>query len=300
VDVTRPSIARVYDYLLGGKDNFPADRADAARLMEVSPELARLARQNREFLGRAVRWVAAQGVDQFLDLGSGLPTTANTHQVAQSVRPGARVVYLDRDPVVVIHGTALLTGDGTTAAVRADITRPRSVLAHPEVTGLIDFARPAAIVAAMVLHFLPAAQARQVMRDLAAALAPGSYLIISVGCGVPAVAQRLAREYAAGSLHNHSADDIASFFAGAPLCRPPGLVFAGDWEPEAAARPPVLTGAHVLAGVARLPGPGSLGQLCRSPPVRTAAPGEGPGTGRWSLRDAGLPERRSARSALPA
>jgi O-methyltransferase involved in polyketide biosynthesis len=253
IDVTRPSIARVWDFLLGGKDNFPADRADAARLIEVSPELARLARQNREFLGRAVRWVAAQGVAQFLDLGSGLPTTANTHQVAQQALPGARVAYVDHDPMVIIHATALLTGDGTTTAVRADITRPRAVLNHPEVLSLIDPRRPVAVVAAMVLHFLPATQAREIMRSFTESLAPGSYLIISAGCGAPEVGARLTEEYDAGPLYNHSPDEVASFFAGADLITPPGLTFAADWTPAIPAPCPVLRGAHVLAGVARVP-----------------------------------------------
>jgi O-methyltransferase involved in polyketide biosynthesis len=230
------------------------DRAEAARLLEVSPRLARLARDNRRFLGQAVRWVAARGVTQFLDLGAGLPTGTSTHQAAQSVAPGARVVYVDRDPMVVVHGTALLTGDGTTAVVRADIGRPRSVLAHPGVRELLDFGQPVAVIAALVLHFFPAGQAREVMAALAAGLAPGSYLIVSVGCGVPEVGDRLAKEYEAGSLHNHTREDIRSFFAGAEMVTPPGLVFAGDWEPGAVAPYPVLTGAHVLAGVGRLPG----------------------------------------------
>jgi O-methyltransferase involved in polyketide biosynthesis len=253
IDVTRPNIARIWDYLLSGKDNYPADRAEAARLIGISPELARLARQNREFLGRAVRWVAAQGVAQFLDLGSGLPTTANTHEVAQQVIPRARVAYVDLDPMVVIHATALLTGDGTTTAVRADITRPRALLDHPEVLALIDPRQPVAVIAAMVLHFLPAIQAREVMRSFAESLAPGSYLIISAGCGAPEVGARLTEEYDAGPLYNHSPDEVASFFAGADLITPPGLTFAADWTPAIPAPCPVLRGAHVLAGVARVP-----------------------------------------------
>ncbi|HEX4834665.1 MAG TPA: SAM-dependent methyltransferase, partial [Trebonia sp.] len=223
------------------------------RLLAVSPHLARLARDNRAFLDRAVGWVAARGVRQFLDLGSGLPATANTHQAAQAVAPDARVVYVDRDAMVVVHSMALLTGDGSTAAVRADITRPRSVLGHPGVLEMIDFRQPVAVIAAMVLHFMDPGQARDVMGTLAAALAPGSYLIVSVGCGDREVGGRLAREYAAGNLHNHAPDDIASFFAGARL-EPPGIVHAADWQPGAAVRRPALTGAHVLAGVGRLPG----------------------------------------------
>jgi hypothetical protein len=253
IDTSRPNIARVYDYLIGGKGNFPPDRQEAARLLGVAPSLARLARDNRRFLGLAVRWVAAQGVTQFLDLGAGLPTGASTHEVAQAVSPEARVVYVDNDPVVVLHALAL-TGDGSTAAVRADIGRPRSVLSHPDVQGLLDLREPMAVVMAMTLHFFTAERAREVMAAYAAALAPGSFLIVSVGCGVPEVGERLVKEYGAGSLHNHSPADIGSFFAGAELVTPPGLVFAGDWEPGTTPSVPVLTGAHVLAGVGRVAG----------------------------------------------
>ncbi|HEX4833153.1 MAG TPA: SAM-dependent methyltransferase [Trebonia sp.] len=259
VDITRPNIARVYDHLIGGKDNFAVDRAEAARLLAVSPRLARLARDNRRFLGQAVRWVAAQGVRQFLDLGAGLPTGTSTHQAAQSVDPDVRVVYVDHDPMVVVHGTALLTGDGSTAVARADISRPRAVLTHPDVQALLDLSQPTAVIAAMVLHFFPAGQARAIMATLAAALAPGSYLIVSAGCGVPEVGDQLVKEYEAGPLHNHSPGQIATFFAGADLMTPPGLAFAGDWEPGTVPPPPRLTGIHVLAGVARLPpAPGLL------------------------------------------
>ncbi|HEX4830876.1 MAG TPA: SAM-dependent methyltransferase [Trebonia sp.] len=253
IDTSLPNIARVYDFLIGGKDNFEVDRTEAERLLEVSPRLARLARDNRAFLGRAVQYVAAQGVRQFIDLGAGLPTGTSTHQSAQAVQPGARVVYVDRDPVVVVHATALLTGDGTTVAVRADITRPRAILFHPEVNDLLNLREPVGLVAAMVLHFMPAAQARAIMRTLAAGLAPGSYLIISAGCGVPEVGDRLVKEYEAGALYNHSPDEIASFFVGAELVTPPGLAFAADWAAGVVAPAPMLTGMHVLAGLGWVP-----------------------------------------------
>jgi hypothetical protein len=253
VDTTRPNIARIYDYLIGGKDNFAADRAEGERLLAVSPRMARLARDNRAFVGRAVQWVASQGVGQFLDLGAGLPSGTSTHQAAQAVAPGARVAYIDNDPMAVIHGKALLTGDGTTAVVRGDLSRPRSVLAHPEVRDLLRPDEPVGVVAAMVLHFFPAGQAREIMGTLAGMVAPGSYLIVSVGCGAPEVGERLVKEYEAGSLRNHAPGDIASFFAGSRLVDPPGITFAADWSPGARISPPALSGVHVLAGVGRLP-----------------------------------------------
>jgi hypothetical protein len=156
--------------------------------------------------------------------------------------------------MVVVHGLALLTGDGSTAVVRADIGRPRAILANPDVRGLLDLSRPVAVIAAMVLHFFPADRARAIMGELAAGIAPGSYLVVSAGCGVPEVGERLVKGYEAGSLHNHSPADIGSFFAGAEVVTPPGIAFAGDWEPEMVAPAPVLSGAHVLAGVARVGG----------------------------------------------
>jgi O-methyltransferase involved in polyketide biosynthesis len=250
-DASTPNIARVYDYWLGGKDHFRADRAEAGRLLRLYPPLAAMARENRAFLARAVTWAAGQGIGQFLDLGAGLPTAQNTHQVARAVNPAARVAYVDTDPVVLAHARALLaTGDGVTA-VAADLRDPAAVLADPGLRAVIDPAEPAAVLLGAVLHFLDADAARQVTAGYAQAMTPGSCLIISVArYDDETLAKQLAAEYTAGQFVNHTPADIASFFAGLDMTGP-GLAEAQTWRPWMSA--PVLrrrTG-HVLAGIAR-------------------------------------------------
>jgi len=167
------SIARIHDYWLGGKDNYAADRADAERLMAICPRLPLLARQSRLFLARAVQWLAAQGVTQFLDLGCGLPSGQNTHQVAQAVRPGCRVVYVDADPVVITHARARLRGPGVTV-IHGDLTDPDAILADLRAQRALNLAEPAAVILAMVLHFFDAATASAIVAAFTRAVTPGS------------------------------------------------------------------------------------------------------------------------------
>src|SRR5215469_11932326 len=154
IDTSKPSIARVYDARLGGKDNFAVDRAVAEKVNQVFPDGGKAARINRALLGRAVRYMADAGITQFLDLGSGLPTVQNTHQIAQTVNPAARVVYVDNDPSVSLHGSALLSGDAATAVVLADVMAPDKLLGSPEVTGLIDFTQPVGLIFNAVIHHM--------------------------------------------------------------------------------------------------------------------------------------------------
>jgi len=255
VDTSKPNIARVYDYWLGGKDNFAADRAEAERMLAVYPRLPELARDNRLFLARAVEWLAGRGIRQFIDIGSGLPTAQNTHEIAQTAHASCRVVYADSDPVVVSHAAALLATDpATTAAVRGDLTRPSAILADPAVRRLIRLDEPVAVILAMVLHFLDAATAGDVTRIIAQAIAPGSYLVISCGSGDEDTGGRLANEYAAGTLHNYTPRQITGFFGGLELIDPPGLTDARHWMPGQPAPTPSPDGGHILAGVARKPG----------------------------------------------
>jgi O-methyltransferase involved in polyketide biosynthesis len=251
-DVTRPNIARVYDYWLGGKDNFQADRDEAERLMAIYPALPLRARENRIFLARAVGHLAAQGIRQFLDIGAGLPTAHNTHQIAQDVDPACRVVYADNDPVVLSHARALLAGDGVVAA-EGDLTRPAAILRHPDVAPLLKPDEPLAVIMACVLHFVDAETARRITSTFAAVLAPGSCLAVSAGSGDEETIGRLAREYQAGTAYNHSPETIASFFTGWEL-QPPGLVDARDWKPEGTVKPKEHRGGRVLAGVGRKDG----------------------------------------------
>jgi hypothetical protein len=250
-DVTTPNIARVYDYWLGGKDHFAADRAEAERLLAIYPDLPRLARENRQFQVRAISWLAAQGIRQFLDIGSGLPTARNTHQVAQEASLACHVVYVDNDPVVMSHARALLTGSGV-GAVQGDLADPAAILADPDVLKLIDPGEPAAVILGMVLHFFDADTARKITAAFMSWLAPGSCVVISVGSGDDQTGGRLAREYAAGTLYNHAPDLIAEFFAGLELVSP-GLVEARHWDPTLSVAPAGRRPGRILAGVGRKP-----------------------------------------------
>jgi SAM-dependent methyltransferase len=236
VDITRPSIARVYDYLLGGKDNFAADRAVAEKLMASNLEPRRLALVTRDFLVRAVRFAAERGVDQFLDLGSGLPTAPSVHEVAREIIPGARVVYVDNDPVVVAHNRALLAiGDGL-VTIQADVREPGSVLDSEETRECLDFDQPVALLLTGILHFIgddddPEAMIRR-YRD---ALAPGSLLVLSTGTSDgadPAVVSGTREAYQGyrTAFRLRSGAEIERFFDGFDLVAP-GLVSMQDWRP---------------------------------------------------------------------
>ena len=252
LDTGAPNIARVYDYWLGGKDNYAADRAEAERLIAVYPRLPFLARQSRLFLARAVQWLAEQGVTQFLDLGCGLPTGQNTHEVAQAVHPGCRVAYVDADPIVVTHARALLCGPGV-AAIRGDMAEPGAILADVRAQRLINLAEPTAVILAMVLHFFDAAAARDIVATLARAVAPGSYVVFSVGSGDERTGDALTREYRAGTLHNHSLAQMAAFVEDLELI-PPGVTDAMAWMPGLPSQPRrPQSGGHILAAVARKP-----------------------------------------------
>ena len=251
-DVTRPNIARVYDYWLSGKDNFQADRDEAERLMGIYPLMAELARDNRQFLGRAVKWVACQGIRQFLDVGSGLPTAQNTHQAAQAVAPGARVVYVDNDPVVVSHARARLADPGVDVA-EGDLSDPHAILGSPVVLKMFRPAEPACVVLACVLHFFDFEHAWQIAGAFTAWLPAGSYVIISVGTGDEETGGAITRTYSAATLHNHTPGQIEALFGGLELVKP-GLVDAGDWRPDWAEVPSAHRGGRILVGVARKPG----------------------------------------------
>ena len=256
VDTSRPNIARVYDYWLGGKDNFAADREEAERLLHVHPDLSRLAVENRLFVRRAVHWLAADcGIRQFLDVGSGLPTATNTHDVAQAAAPDSKVAYVDKDPVVVLHAAALLADGHDVIAVRGDAAEPAAILADPHVNAFIQPGLPYAVILAAVLHFFPLADARRIVTEFAGPAMPGSYLVISVGSS----GSRMARAYTAGTLHNHSPEEIQGLLTGLEVIDPPGLVDAGHWAPGTPAPVPDGSGARILAAVAQMPSTGRAG-----------------------------------------
>ena len=252
-DPATPNMARVYSRLLGGKDHFPPDRAEADVLLEIYPPLADMVKENRAFIAEAVTWAASQYVGQFIDLGAGLPTAPSVDHVARLTRPGARVAYVDTDPMVLSHARALLASPGGSgvAVVEADLRDPAAVLADPELRTVIDPAEPVCVILGAVLHFLEAGTARDVTAGYAQLITPGSCLIIS--CATfddDELAKRLAAEYTAGSFVNHSREDVASFFAALDLVGP-GVGEAATWRPWHAE--PVFRHreGHVLAGVAR-------------------------------------------------
>jgi S-adenosyl methyltransferase len=179
VDPTKPNIARVYDYWLGGYHNLVADRELAEAMATLDPWIPAACKANRAFLGRAVRFLAAAGIRQFLDIGSGIPTAGKVHEVAQSAAPDARVVYVDRDPVAVAMGRKLLAGNGRANVVQADIRDQDAILGAPAVGRLIDFGEPVAIMLVAILHFvLDADEPYRIVRRLRDAAAPGSYLVL--------------------------------------------------------------------------------------------------------------------------
>jgi SAM-dependent methyltransferase len=236
VQVDRPSAARIYDYLLGGFHNFAADREVARLAIEAKPDVPVQARVNRAFLHRAVRHVLSQGVDQFLDLGSGIPTLGNVHDIARQDHPEARVVYVDIDPVAVAHSRHVLVGNERVTAVQADLRRPLEIVADPAVQAVIDFSRPVAVLLVAVLHAVPDRdKPGQVLAELRDALAPGSFLVIAHGTqdSRPEESVRLAeisqRTTTPLSLRTHA--EILALFDGFELVEP-GLVWAPLWRPE--------------------------------------------------------------------
>jgi hypothetical protein len=230
------NVARIYDVLLGGKDNYAADREAARRLVEAVTDARRAARDNRAFLGQAVRFLAAgAGIDQFLDIGTGLPTRGNIHEIARSVNPDARVVYSDNDPIVMAHARALLADTPDVEAVEGDVRYPRHLLTLPAVRDLIDFSRPVAVLLVAVLHFVPDSDSPwSAVRWITEHMAPGSYLVIShvTGDEITDEAVRQAPEIYDGALVQGTArsrGDIARFFSGMDLIEP-GLVDAVAWR----------------------------------------------------------------------
>jgi SAM-dependent methyltransferase len=251
-DPTRPNIARVWDYWLGGKDNFAADRELAQKMLAVHPVSAQMARENRQFLGRAVSYVAARGVQQFIDVGAGLPTALNTHDIARRVDEQTRVAYVDNDPIVISHARGLLAKSPGVIAVPGDMHAPGSILADAGLTELIDMAEPACVILSAVLHFAEARTARDVAAAFAGALAPGSYLIISVGSGNRSESGNFTSAYTAAPIHIHSPEEIRSFFGGLELV-PPGVVSVRCWDGDGPARNLKPRTATFLGGVARKP-----------------------------------------------
>jgi hypothetical protein len=259
-DPSRPNAARIYDYLLDGKDNFAADRQAAADLLRALPDAAHVARANRAFLAAAVRYVASRGIVQYADIGAGLPTSPNVHQSARTSVPGARVAYVDNDAVVVTHARALLATDELVTVIREDARDYQAILSALERDRLIDLAEPVCVLFVSMLHFMTAAEADALVGAFRERVAPGSYLVISAGVSternIPA-GERIQAAYGdRTTLTGRPAAEIAAYFGDFELV-PPGLVPVTDWPlegPGTSQRPvlreaAVLTKAGMLAGI---------------------------------------------------
>lgn len=259
VDEDEPSAARLYDYLLGGAHNFAADRALAERFLAALPSAREVARLNRSFLRRAVVHIAEQGVRQFIDIGSGIPTVGNVHEIAQSLVPTSKVVYVDYEPVAVAHSQLMLEANEHATIVQADMLDPDDILNHPAATRLLDFSRPIGLIMAGVFHFVPQeADAPKVISRFRDALAPGSFLALShftadvapeSMAGVVEVMRR-----SADPVHPRTYGEIAELFAGFELVEP-GIVGTARWRPDSPNEEAdgMRGGDQIYSGVGRKP-----------------------------------------------
>jgi hypothetical protein len=237
VDSKRANVARVYDYWLGGSHNFLADQDVARAIAAIAPNAPAIGRANRAFLGRAVRFLAAEGIRQFLDIGSGIPTQGNVHEVAQQASPGARVTYVDIDPVAVAHSKAILAGNDNAAAIQADLREPEKILGDQQTQRLIDLGQPTGVLLVAILHFIGDEEDPwRIVATLRDMIAPGSYLVVchATDEGSPGMAHAVQKVYNRSvdtALHLRSRRDIQRFFDGFDLVEP-GLVFIPQWRPD--------------------------------------------------------------------
>jgi SAM-dependent methyltransferase len=257
VDITVPDASRVYDYALGGMHNFAVDREFWHRAEAAAPQAGLVARANRAFLGRAVRWLAEAGIRQFLDIGSGIPTLGNVHEVAQEANPDSRVIYVDIDPIAVQQSRSLLTGNPYARVIEGDLREPERILYHPDVLQLLDFAEPVAVLTVAVLHFVrDSADPAGIVRRLGDGLVSGSYLVIS-HLGPDVTPEGRAQQERARRLYERTptpvvirdAGEIRALLSDDFAVVEPGLVSAGEWhpDPDEADDPPQPTALVLVA-----------------------------------------------------
>ncbi|MEN8654537.1 SAM-dependent methyltransferase [Streptomyces sp. 21So2-11] len=257
IDTSKPHPARMYDWFLGGKDNYPVDEEMAKELLALDSRGRDMARVNRAFMHRATRGLAERGIRQFLDIGTGIPTEPNLHQIAQQTAPDARIVYCDNDPIVLAHAEALLrsTPQGTTDYIQADAREPAAILEQAGKT--LDFTKPVALSLVALLHFVDDEDgAHELVTSLMEPLPSGSYLVLShvTGDFFPEGAIKAREMYRAKglTLRPRTRDEFAEFFNGFELLEP-GVSLAADWRPELGEAVPVTGDAPIpgYAGVAR-------------------------------------------------
>jgi hypothetical protein len=261
IDTAKAHSARMYDYFLGGKDHFAVDREIAQQAMASWPAVRTAVRENRAFLGRAVRYLVAEaGIRQFLDIGTGLPSANNVHEVAQDVAPSCRVVYVDNDPIVLAHARALLTSkpEGKTAYIHADLREPGKILDDPAVRETLDLTKPVALMLVAILHFLPDAEdPRRSIGTLLDALPSGSYLVASHVTPEhdPQGVMGLERTYQAAGVAAQSrvVDDFAELALRGLDLVDPGLVLVSDWRPESGGPLPLASEVNWYGAVGRKP-----------------------------------------------
>jgi SAM-dependent methyltransferase len=254
IDLNVPSVSRIYDYFLGGSHNFEVDREAARKAMKALPGIPKISQANRAVMRRAVRFAVDRGITQFLDIGSGIPTFGNVHEVAQAARPGARVVYVDNDPVAIAHSRAVLQDTPDADIAAADLRDPRSILEAPETRRMLDLSRPVALMLVAVLHFLPDEdRPAEIVATLRDALAPGSVVVITHATpdheAAPAgqsEVQAVYRRATTASLITRTADQLRPFFDGFEIVEP-GIVHLPHWRPDT---PPGDEDPAVLLGLA--------------------------------------------------
>ena len=261
VDISVPSAARTYDYMLGGAHNFAVDRELGTKIEAMMPGLRNAARVNRAFLGRVVRFMVDQGVRQFLDIGSGIPTVGNVHEVAQAAAPGSRVVYVDRDPVAVAHSELMLVGNDDAAVLHADMRDSDAILGSDEARRLLDFDEPIGLLMLLMLHWVPdEADPHALLARYRDVLAPGSYLAVThatadhQGASLSDATEAIKSSNSPDQMNLRSHAEITRMFDGFDLVEP-GLVGCGEWRPggpgDIAAQPDM--NMLVYAGVGRKP-----------------------------------------------
>ncbi|MFJ2442858.1 MULTISPECIES: SAM-dependent methyltransferase [unclassified Streptomyces] len=258
IDISVPSVSRIYDYYLGGSHNFEVDREAARRAMGFMPGLPKIMKANRAFMRRAVEFALTQGITQFLDIGSGIPTFGNVHEVAQAGSPGAKVLYVDHDPVAVAHSRSVLEGNRNAAVLNGDLRKPRTILDSPETLELLDLERPVALLLVFVLHFLEDAdEPYRAVAELRDALAPGSLLILTHASydGVPLPKERTGAAVAVyedirNPLVMRTREETARFFEGFTMVEP-GLVSMPLWRPDCPAEEEDPYAFSGFAGVGR-------------------------------------------------
>ncbi|MBO4209595.1 SAM-dependent methyltransferase [Micromonospora echinofusca] len=258
IDIERPSVARMYDYYLGGSHNFAVDRAAAQAMIAAVPEAPLMAQANRAFLRRAVQFLLDAGVRQFLDIGSGIPTVGNVHEIATRSAPDARVVYVDTDPVAVAHSREILRGNPSATVIQEDLRRPAEILAHPELRRLLDFSEPIAVMIVAVLHFVPDSDdPAGIIATLRRTLPPGSYLVLSQASADGRATDEEKREAERvyrntdNPLTVRSRTALTALFDGFDLVDP-GVVWVPEWRPDSPDAAEHAAQSAFIGGVGRL------------------------------------------------